>query len=80
MFADDLTIVLPEVLLTGFAMVALMVGVYFRGSEEGISRLILWATAAVMAVMAERQVMGPPTGLGRMLAAPTIATRRPRWC
>ena len=51
MFADDLTIVLPEVLLTGFAMVALMLGVYFRGSQEGISRLILWATAGVMAVI-----------------------------
>ena len=51
MFADDLTIVLPEVLLTGFAMVVLMLGVYFRGSQEGVSRLILWATAAVMAVI-----------------------------
>ena len=30
--------------------------------------------AAVMAIMADREVMGPPTGLGRMLAAPTIAT------
>jgi len=29
--------------------------------------------AAAMAVMADREVMGPPTGLGRMLAAPTIA-------
>ncbi len=30
--------------------------------------------ATVMATMADRKVMGPPTGLGRMLAAPTIAT------
>ena len=30
--------------------------------------------AAVMAVMTDRNVMGPPAGLGRMLAAPTIAT------
>ena len=30
--------------------------------------------AAVMATMADRGVMGPPSGLGRMLAAPTIAT------
>ena len=30
--------------------------------------------ATVMAIMADRNVMGPPSGLGRMLAAPTIAT------
>ncbi len=30
--------------------------------------------AAAMATMAEKAVMGPPVGLGRMLAAPTIAT------
>ena len=30
--------------------------------------------AAVNAVLADREVMGPPTGLGKMLAAPTIAT------
>ena len=30
--------------------------------------------ATVSAVLADRQVMGPPTGLGRMLAAPTNAT------
>jgi len=29
--------------------------------------------AVVSSVLAERQVLGPPTGLGRMLAAPTIA-------
>ena len=30
--------------------------------------------AVVSSVLAERKVLGPPTGLGRMLAAPTIAT------
>jgi len=34
--------------------------------------------ATVMAVMADRKVMGPPAGLGRMLAAPTIATHGTR--
>ena len=30
--------------------------------------------AVVSSVLAERKVLGPPTGLGRMLAAPTLAT------
>ena len=51
---------------SGYAHPMLPTNAYGKGYGGALS-------AAVMAVMAERQVMGPPTGLGRMLAAPTIA-------
>ena len=51
---------------SGFAHPALPENAYGKGYGQALAN-------TVMAVMAERQVMGPPTGLGRMLAAPTIA-------
>lgn len=52
---------------SGYAHPMLAPNAYGKGYSQS-------QAAAVMAVMADREVMGPPTGLGRMLAAPTIAT------
>ncbi len=52
---------------SGYAHPMLADNAYGKGWGQALA-------AAAMAVMAERKVMGPPTGLGRMLAAPTIAT------
>lgn len=49
MITADLAIVLPELVLAGFAMLALMVGVY--SGKDGHSSLILWATAILMAAL-----------------------------
>jgi len=50
MFMEDFNTVLPEVLLAIYAMAALMMGVFSR-SEEKVSRLILWVTVAVLAIL-----------------------------
>jgi alkylation response protein AidB-like acyl-CoA dehydrogenase len=52
---------------SGYAHPMLAPNAYGKGYSQS-------QAAAVMATMADREVMGPPTGLGRMLAAPTIAT------
>ena len=52
---------------SGYAHPMLGTNAYGKGLTQA-------QAAAVMATMADREVMGPPTGLGRMLAAPTIAT------
>ena len=52
---------------SGYAHPMLGTNAYGKGYSQA-------QAAAVMATMADREVMGPPTGLGRMLAAPTIAT------
>ena len=46
MIADDLTVVLPEILLAVFAMAALMAGAFSR-NEALVSRNVLWATVAL---------------------------------
>ena len=53
--------------LSGYALPMVGTTAYGKGLTQA-------QAAAVMATMADREVMGPPTGLGRMLAAPTIAT------
>lgn len=50
MTAIDLAIVLPEVLLSAYAMIALMVGVYF--GKDALSNALTWATAAVFVALA----------------------------
>ena len=50
MLSEDLTIVLPELLLAGFAMISLMFGV-FAGKDKQ-AELILYATVAVLALLA----------------------------
>jgi alkylation response protein AidB-like acyl-CoA dehydrogenase len=52
---------------SGYAHPMLGTNAYGKGLTQS-------QAAAVMVTMADREVMGPPTGLGRMLAAPTIAT------
>ncbi|MEM9779047.1 MAG: NADH-quinone oxidoreductase subunit NuoN [Pseudomonadota bacterium] len=47
MIANDINVVLPEILLAVFAMAALMYGVYSR-NQDAASRMVLWATVAVM--------------------------------
>ncbi len=50
MFADDLNVVMPEVVLAVFAMVALMFGAYSR-NHDSASRVILWASIAAMVLI-----------------------------
>ena len=50
MTAIDLAIVLPELFLAAFAMLALMFGVYTR--KDGVSGLLTWATAAMFVALA----------------------------
>jgi len=49
MISTDLAIVLPELLLAGFSMAALMFGVY--GGKDTQAPLILWATAIVLVAL-----------------------------
>ncbi|WP_223423349.1 NADH-quinone oxidoreductase subunit NuoN [Tateyamaria pelophila] len=46
----DLTIILPEILLSLFALLGLMVAVYT--SKDGMASLLLWVTAAVFVILA----------------------------
>ncbi|MEM8788324.1 MAG: NADH-quinone oxidoreductase subunit NuoN [Pseudomonadota bacterium] len=50
MIAQDLSVILPELVITGFAMVALMFGVFAR-NHDAASRLVLWATVVVLAAV-----------------------------
>ena len=50
MIGADLTTAIPEVVLALFAMAALMVGVY--GGKDKLAEPVLYATAAVMVVLA----------------------------
>jgi len=49
MITTDLAIVLPELILAGFAMAALMFGVY--GGKDAQAPMILWATSLVMVAL-----------------------------
>jgi len=50
MISADLNIILPEILLSVFAMVALVGAVYTR--KDALAGLLCWVTAAVFAVFA----------------------------
>ncbi len=50
MIAADLNIILPEILLAAFAMLALLGAVYT--SKDGAASLLVWLTAALMAGLA----------------------------
>lgn len=50
MFADNLSTVMPELLLAVFAMVALMFGV-FSSAQDTASRLVHWATISVLTLL-----------------------------
>jgi NADH-quinone oxidoreductase subunit N len=47
---QDIMQILPEILLAGFAILALMAGAY--GGQDKIAQPILWATSAVLIVLA----------------------------
>jgi NADH-quinone oxidoreductase subunit N len=49
MIRADFDVVLPEVMLAGFAMLALMLGAYAR-NHDAMSRLIHWATVVALVV------------------------------
>ncbi len=49
MLSNDISVILPELLLAVYAMAALMVGVYAR-KQEAISNLILWVTVVVFVI------------------------------
>ena len=46
----DFTIIMPEILLAAYAMLALLAGAYF--GKDAIARPILWATVAVLLALA----------------------------
>jgi len=50
MLAADLIIILPEIVLAVYAMLALLVAVY--SSKDGLAPLLVWLTAALMAGLA----------------------------
>jgi NADH-quinone oxidoreductase subunit N len=56
---QDLMQILPEILLAGFAIAALMAGAY--GGQDKIAQPILWATAAVMVLLAVVVASAPAT-------------------
>lgn len=60
MTAIDLSIVLPEVLLAGYAMLALLVGVYF--GKDALTGVITWVTAGVFALLAVLIALGMGNG------------------
>lgn len=49
MLSNDISVVLPEIVLAVYAMAALMFGVWSK-KEEAVSSLILWITAFVFVV------------------------------
>ncbi|MGI3184303.1 NADH-quinone oxidoreductase subunit NuoN [Nioella aestuarii] len=49
MFASDIAILLPEIVLSVFAMVGLIAAVYT--SKDGMAPLLVWLTAALLALM-----------------------------
>ena len=49
MLSNDISVILPELLLAIYAMTALMVGVYSK-KQDAISSLILWTTAIIFVV------------------------------
>ncbi len=59
MIGDYINVVMPEVVLAVFAMAALMFGVFSK-NELGASKLVLWATVAVFAVMGAWIGLSPP--------------------
>ncbi|WP_112323245.1 NADH-quinone oxidoreductase subunit NuoN [Oceanibium sediminis] len=61
MFADDLNVVLPEVILAGYAMAALMFGAFSR-NHDAASRMVLWVTIGVMALLGVWIGMAPDDG------------------
>jgi NADH-quinone oxidoreductase subunit N len=56
---NDIMQILPEALLAGFAIAGLMAGAY--GGKDAIARPLLWATAAVMLVLAAVVATSAPT-------------------
>jgi NADH-quinone oxidoreductase subunit N len=50
MISADLTLILPEILLSVYAMVMLLVAVYT--SKDGMASLLVWMTAGVMGALA----------------------------
>ncbi|MGB7242872.1 MAG: NADH-quinone oxidoreductase subunit N, partial [Sulfitobacter sp.] len=48
--SNDIYLILPEILISVFAMLALLVGAYF--GQDRLARMLLWLTAAVLAVVA----------------------------
>ncbi|SFT63333.1 NADH-quinone oxidoreductase subunit NuoN [Sedimentitalea nanhaiensis] len=50
MIQADLTIILPEIILAVFAMLALLVAVY--SVKDGLASVLVWATSALMLVLA----------------------------
>ncbi len=49
MLSNDISVILPELLLAVFAMASLMIGVWSK-KQEAVSNLILWATAIIFVV------------------------------
>jgi len=49
MLSNDISVILPELLLAIYAMVALMVGVFAK-NQKAISSLILWVTSIVFVI------------------------------
>ncbi|MEM8850102.1 MAG: NADH-quinone oxidoreductase subunit NuoN [Pseudomonadota bacterium] len=62
MNAADLELILPEIVLSIFAMGALLGAVYT--SKDALTRPLIWATAAVLAVVAFMIAVGGETGTG----------------
>lgn len=52
----DFTTILPEALLAGYALAALMVGAYF--GKDKLARTLLWATVAALLIIAAMVGMG----------------------
>ncbi len=50
MISADLNVILPEIILSGFAMLGLMAAVY--GSKDKMAGALTWATAALFVVLA----------------------------
>ncbi|MCA0870209.1 NADH-quinone oxidoreductase subunit NuoN [Seohaeicola saemankumensis] len=50
MISTDLTIILPEIVLAVYAMLALVVAVYTK--KDGLAGALIWTTAALMVVLA----------------------------
>ncbi len=50
MLSNDISVILPELILAVYAMAALMVGVYAK-NQQAVSEMILWVTVVVLAIL-----------------------------
>ena len=72
----DLSVILPEIILSLFAMAGLMVGAY--GGKDKTAPMLVWTTSALMVVLAAWMVLVLLQGHGALTVDPPQLGRTDR--